>query len=466
MRHTLKYLIILFIVVLANNSFAFEGQTIYYTDIDGLPLNIVKCTTQDVFGYTWIGTINGIANFDGYTFLNYEELEGLNINAISIDKENAIWTATDNGIYCLNRTTNKFELIQEGYFNNLCSYNGAIYALKFDRLTRFKSKSSSEVLFISNSHLVDLNFSKGHVYISRRDGGIITGKIQNISFSPSDSILFPKIKFSKISVNNEEIWLGSNDGKVFHIEGNQKLSEIPLNNHHKISDIEFTKDRIYIATDGNGIFVLNNKHKQIDHLSKIHRNNQGLSSNSVYDIQITNQQVIWVSTYGGGITILRTGNKWIKNIFPVPGDENSIVAEEGTMSFVDSRGNCWLGTNYGLSIKIKSENKTVNFDAEYTMRHLNGSKFLSACEDSNNCIWTGLYDGYLTQFSYNASGQIQINKTVPSVTRIRKIITYNKEHLLICTDTADKPLFLFNIKTGETIPVKLNTNDNNNSQYL
>lgn len=45
-------------------SFVFSTERekyLYFTEIDGLPRNITTCIEQDIYGYIWIGTGNGIA---------------------------------------------------------------------------------------------------------------------------------------------------------------------------------------------------------------------------------------------------------------------------------------------------------------------------------------------------------------------------------------------------------------------
>ncbi|MFW5701152.1 MAG: two-component regulator propeller domain-containing protein, partial [Cyclobacteriaceae bacterium] len=51
-----------------------QSKSLNFTDINGLPRNIVNCIEQDKYGYLWIGTANGIARYDGQDFNTYSEL--------------------------------------------------------------------------------------------------------------------------------------------------------------------------------------------------------------------------------------------------------------------------------------------------------------------------------------------------------------------------------------------------------
>jgi ligand-binding sensor domain-containing protein len=49
------------------------GNVAAYTEKNGLPGTEVFKIIVDQFGYIWVGTINGLARFDGYTFKRFYE---------------------------------------------------------------------------------------------------------------------------------------------------------------------------------------------------------------------------------------------------------------------------------------------------------------------------------------------------------------------------------------------------------
>lgn len=71
---------------------------------DGLPQSQVICLKQDQFGYLWIGTLDGLARYDGKEFQRFSQLHGLCSNevfSIEIDAENNVWVATSGGVAVL-----------------------------------------------------------------------------------------------------------------------------------------------------------------------------------------------------------------------------------------------------------------------------------------------------------------------------------------------------------------------------
>jgi ligand-binding sensor domain-containing protein len=82
---------------------------------DGLSHVNVTAIMQDRKGYIWIGTMDGLNKYDGYTFTKYK-FDPLDSNSISQnfiytifeDKYGAIWVSTFEGLCKFDRYTEKF----------------------------------------------------------------------------------------------------------------------------------------------------------------------------------------------------------------------------------------------------------------------------------------------------------------------------------------------------------------------
>src|SRR5215471_4919634 len=80
--------------------FAFEN----YSVKNGLPGNIVRAVYQDRRGYLWVGTTEGLALFNGYSFqplkndpTDSTSVSGNNIQCITEDHEQLVWIGTTTG---------------------------------------------------------------------------------------------------------------------------------------------------------------------------------------------------------------------------------------------------------------------------------------------------------------------------------------------------------------------------------
>ena len=72
-----------------------------YTIDDGMPQSESMDVFQDSRGYLWIPTRNGLARFDGHTFISYLRKDGLPSNIVTSvveDRDGTIWAVTANGL--------------------------------------------------------------------------------------------------------------------------------------------------------------------------------------------------------------------------------------------------------------------------------------------------------------------------------------------------------------------------------
>jgi signal transduction histidine kinase/ligand-binding sensor domain-containing protein/DNA-binding response OmpR family regulator len=74
-----------------------------WTTEEGLPQNMVWSIAQDDVGHLWVGTMQGIARFDGHAFTTYdaattEGLAGNRIHAIVQSSAGALWIGTESGV--------------------------------------------------------------------------------------------------------------------------------------------------------------------------------------------------------------------------------------------------------------------------------------------------------------------------------------------------------------------------------
>ena len=76
----------------------------YFSNPDGFVNNTVYAINEDKSGNMWFGTDQGVYKYDGKTFRNYKQKDGLNHlditrKGILVDKSGAIWVGTHGGVY-------------------------------------------------------------------------------------------------------------------------------------------------------------------------------------------------------------------------------------------------------------------------------------------------------------------------------------------------------------------------------
>lgn len=100
-KYFLSILLLIVSVVLKAQSFA---QITHYSVDDGLSENHVLCMLQDKKGLMWMGTFDGLNQFDGYTFRNFKgrkdqkyQLFNYRIDRLKEDQQGFLWIQTNDG---------------------------------------------------------------------------------------------------------------------------------------------------------------------------------------------------------------------------------------------------------------------------------------------------------------------------------------------------------------------------------
>ncbi|MCK7531794.1 MAG: hypothetical protein MZV63_12600 [Marinilabiliales bacterium] len=101
-RYKVSFVLLMLIALSA--SLTSHAQTYPYREYtidDGLPQSESMAVFQDSRGYLWVPTRNGLALFDGHTFISYLRKDGLPSNIVSRvveDRDGIIWAVTPNGL--------------------------------------------------------------------------------------------------------------------------------------------------------------------------------------------------------------------------------------------------------------------------------------------------------------------------------------------------------------------------------
>jgi len=157
----------------------------HFTTDDGLPSSEVYTVLEDQEGYIWVGTDNGVARFDGYSFEVFDSDDGLGdvvVFYLIMDDHGTIWAGT---------------------------YSGKVYYFNNGQFVEFAHNDQLEKVRAGNEmvHLLDIN-PAGDLIFRLRYSGLI-----------------------KVSETGEVAWLSDGDSDTFYLyaplEEEQGLFDIP-----------------------------------------------------------------------------------------------------------------------------------------------------------------------------------------------------------------------------------------------
>jgi ligand-binding sensor domain-containing protein/serine phosphatase RsbU (regulator of sigma subunit) len=314
-----KGILIFTFSVLASPAFSQDYNFRNFSSQDGLAQSFVYSIIQDVHGYLWAGTGNGLSRYNGFKFDNYTTRDSL----------------ADNFITC---SISDGEFLWFGHMNGRLSY---FNENKFHTVNVPQSNLSPITHFAKNPD--------GHIWVSTYSNGLLklakeTGVIKHSLFKDQTFI----ISFDFLDDN--ELLVGTNTGLLYcrlkepdEIEIIQPVAEIP---ESKVTCIQKMRDNsgFYISTENDGVFKLI-KEDNLFKVSKIIAD-PDFDFTGIQEIYEDSRSNLWLCSKGNGlIKMIYSTSDEFKEIYYF-NNANKFITDYVKTVFEDREGNIWSG-NYG-----------------------------------------------------------------------------------------------------------------------
>lgn len=366
----------------------------YFGNSD-LTCNLITEICQDEDGFIWIGTINGLNRYDGWTFKHIfaddadsTTLLSNYIYEIFCDSHDRLWVGTNLGLQLYDRDAN--------VFTNVHYPDGRM---------------------VPTEHLVELTNGDLWIYngnIYRLDSTHMTAEpVEEINKATSSSVI------AVFSDSAGTVWISGNRGKIFLCRNDRIQSidtDVPLR-----SFVEC--DGELYASAGNSVYRWNNQDSCFTALPNV------CPPYSQAKLLSTHDGRILVTTAGQGFrTVDRTGMRVIpmndfrnKEI-----DINQIIIEDW---IEDRSGNIWLGSTFnGLAMISHSYPDFISMGADRISSSL--QDMANAVYFDGDCVtWVGYESGELYQIGNE--GQRSLVNILPA--SIYSIYEQDSTHLLVGT---------------------------------
>ena len=431
----LKYQISFIAVLVLFSSYSQHSNFTYFTTSpNGLSQSVINDITQDSKGYLWLSTNSGLNKFDGVNFKTFYREDGLKskeVNCISERESGEIWVATKKGLNLIkdnNITLSKTKLFpnQEGYWKNNLEVN-KLYTNSKKELYISQSNSNKESTF---SNLFSWNGKKlihhdltieakilcmieynNDMFIGTEKGLIMLTNDTTIIYNNSNSFKSNEIKSLCVFKNQLLISTNENDG-LYILSRNRiykdsiyfnLIREDTIYNKKEVlivDHIEAGKDRLLFSIVGN-LYVFNNL--KLKHLGW----HNGLDKAKIIDLKIDSENSIWISIYGLGLAQYR------ENPFVTYGEKYGYKGNVRSL-YIDSLGNSWIGSTYGLYYK---DANSLTFDVRQP------KEIFPNCR--KNSIWSILEDPLKRMWFFIPGGGIFYEEDDDY-----KKLTLSNEHLL------------------------------------
>lgn len=351
---------------------------IWQTD-EGLPNNRVQAIAQTSDGFLWVGTLEGLARFDGMEFKTYNsantpQLQNNSITALCADTDGALWIGTDGGGLVL-LEQQKFSLFtrQDGLAGDNISAiarsrDGSIWiattqGLSCRRGGTFQNYTTQQGL-LSDTVTALCEDSEGFLWVAtakglnRLRGGVMAA-------------------FTTTTIQAEartRHWT-VRPGTMDAFTATQGLANDPV--HSLYQD---KTHRLWIGSDYGLMWYDTGNFYAYNTL-------YGLSDNFISTIFEDSRNNLWVGTYSGL-------NRFIDGRFHTELNDHGMPYDRVNAILEDAGGNIWVGSREGL-VRLTPK----PFSVETRSQGLSHNHITSVLQDHLGSLWVGTWGGGLDQIT-------------------------------------------------------------------
>jgi ligand-binding sensor domain-containing protein/two-component sensor histidine kinase len=209
-----------------------------YNTAQGLPQSQVTALSQDEKGALWVGTLGGLARFNGKEFLGYTNENGLLNNRITClyASGSKIWVGHEGGVSCI-----------QGKKIIKWSFGKTLRSVSVSDILPFGNKlliaTNGEGLFkLESGKLVRINFSITPLYV--------TDDERTLALNTANEDLQ---KIRDLHVEGKKLYLGTRAG-VLVTDDLRKFNVLPILDGLSVSSIQSNGKHLYVTTFKNGLY--------------------------------------------------------------------------------------------------------------------------------------------------------------------------------------------------------------------
>jgi signal transduction histidine kinase/ligand-binding sensor domain-containing protein len=320
-----------------------------YTTADGLLSNRILTAIEDSRGYLWIGTPEGISVFDGVSFTNFTQTEGLAgsyVTSIAESKSmpGAIWVGTlDGGLSKIVRgkvskvplddaTHQVLSLVEDRNGVLWCCTNNALLQVRDDVVTRFAPE----------------RFARGDLQVVGGYDSLVYILTPSALFSIGSSaptvreVVLPVGKGASLTAISQDakgdVWVTTSDSSLVQLRGATVVGHYRLNWGNSALVVRDAGDDLWL---GN-VYRIAYKRLQSKQFVR-YTDANGLPRGNVYPLVADRENTLWFGSWDNGLVHLTS-----KNIVHFPASiydsKYAVAAEPWPLAEKQAGGRLWVLT--------------------------------------------------------------------------------------------------------------------------
>jgi ligand-binding sensor domain-containing protein/signal transduction histidine kinase/DNA-binding response OmpR family regulator len=340
---------------------------------NGLSQSTVFSIAQDRQGNLWFATYDGINKYDGYNFTVYRHKQNDPTSiandisrVVTVDSRNRLWIGTRSGLSLYDRSKDLFR----NYSYTVGKQNIAVNAI--------------------------FEYTPGYLLLSTNAGLLMFQIAKEKFYSHLLPASIGRLSATHFSKQNGNLYIGTDNGLFCYSTKNKTVEYIRSLGRVRIQYIlPQNEQRIWIATEGNGLYLYNPANKSSKNYRRSPSNKNSLISNYIRSLAFDRQNRLWIGTYNG-LSIYNENTDNFSSYINNPIDNQSLSQNSVKSIFMDSQGGMWLGTYFGgLNYYHPLRNRFEHLVHNPFENSISDNVVSCMVEDRDHNLWIGTNNGGL-----------------------------------------------------------------------
>jgi ligand-binding sensor domain-containing protein/signal transduction histidine kinase/DNA-binding response OmpR family regulator len=429
------------------------------SSIQGLSNNTVYDIAQDAEGFIWIATREGLNKYDGQVITSYYSngvsgLPGNFVEMLLLTTKGELIAGTQKGVCIYQKEFDIFlPILWEGRsLGTMLSIvelsNGDLLLSSSEGL--FRTNPDLETRKLNDYNLRDLcEYRKGIVWALYNDEILIMNLEGDIiRRHKNDDESTHRFDLSSVNVeclfkdSDGIMWLGTkrdgigyydqNSDQFFNLKLQQGVNPVEDNFIRVINEDIY--NRLWIGTE-SGLYIYSKEREEFTFYGQSFiPTEKGLNDKAIYSIFRSNDNLMWIGTYFGGVNYTNLFQNGFGRIY-ADGGFKALGGNAVSEIIESSDGKIWIATEDGGISILNPENMSFDY-----LKHKHGetgslsSNNVHALEeDQYGNIWIGTFLGGLNRYNRN-SGKTEYIVLNPSVEEMEENV-YSKSLFSIFIDS-------------------------------
>jgi ligand-binding sensor domain-containing protein/two-component sensor histidine kinase len=326
---------------------------------EGLVQSHVFGMYEDLAGYLWLATYDGVSRWDGQSFVNFQKHDGLiseHVFVVYQGQDSTLYFGTDEGL----------SEFKDGVFTNLSEKDG----LAGNRISAL-AESSDGILFIGTLGGGVSIYRQGQFHALNKQNGLSSNAVMDLHLT-QDGLLY-------IATGN-----GIN---IYRNDSLSVLQDLPAGRY---TDIFQSRDgSLYFGTSDKGVYQYR------DGITSQITKKDGLADDHISSIRQGIDGAMYFGTFGSGVSVLSGGH------FETLTKKNGLANDNVFCIQVSRDGTVFFGTVAGVSVyksaRIEIYNEDIGLCNNYVM---------SIYQRSDGTLLFGTFGGGLCFFKNGSFGSL------------------------------------------------------------